>query len=282
VERRTRSWTGRADEDGRERVGKSGITGVTLRRRRILLACLALWTLLSRLSLGQERASIPPPFLGEKLRYVMTILGIVGGELILTAEETQWEGRPVYRFELSALSNEFLSKLFLVRDDLVSWVDPKAFRSLRFEKHSVEGKRVRDELTEFDYEHGTARVDGVSKPLLDARLDTLSSVYYLRTLELDKEKPIELAVFSRQSNLLRVEVQARERITTPAGTFDTVRVEPKSEGPALLGKNLVLWLTDDERKVPVQIKSKLKVGTLIGKLKSIERASVASLLTRTR
>jgi hypothetical protein len=240
-----------------------------LTRRRVLLASLALGILLARFSLCQERAS-PPAFLGEKLRYVMTILGIVGGELILTAEETKWEGRPAYRFELSALSNDFLSKFFLVRDDLVSWVDPKTFRSLRFEKHSVEGKRVRDELTEFDYERGTARIDGETKPLFDATLDTLSSVYYLRTLDLDKTKPLELAVFSRQSYLLRVDVQAKERISTPAGSFDTIRVEPKSEGANLLGKNLVLWLTDDERKVPVQLKSKLKVGTLIGKLKAIE------------
>ncbi len=254
----------------------------TLTRRRVALACLALGTLLPRLSPGQERTAPPPPFVGEKLRYVMTILGIVGGELILTSEETQWNGRPAYRFELSALSNDFLSKFFLVRDDMVSWVDPRTFRSLRFEKHTVEGRRVRDELTEFDYERGVARVDGVAKPLLDANLDTLSSVYYLRTLDLDKEKPVELAVFSSQSNLLRVEVQARERITTPAGTFDTIRVEPKSEGTTLLGKNLVLWLTDDQRKIPVQIKSKLKVGTLMGRLKEIERKpGTASLLTRT-
>ena len=68
----------------------------------------------------------------------------------------------------------------------------------------------------------------------------------------------------------------RERIVTPAGAFDTVRVEPRSSGANLLGKNLVLWLTDDERKIPVQIKSKLKVGTLIGKLKSVEKTSPQS------
>jgi len=38
-----------------------------------------------------------------------------------------------------------------------------------------------------------------------------------------------------------------------------------------MGKNLVLWLTDDTRKIPVQIRSKLKVGTLVGKLKAIEK-----------
>ncbi len=203
----------------------------------------------------------------------MTILGIAGGEMTLSARPTELLGRPAYKLEMSALSNDFLSKFFLVRDYLVSWIDPKSFRSLRFEKHTVEGKRVRDELTEFDYEGGVARHDGTSVSLQDATLDSLSSVYYLRTMSLDGDRPIELQVFSEEPHALRVEVQARERIVTPAGIFQTIRIEPKSTGGSLIGKGktLMLWLTDDERRIPVQLKSKLSVGTLVGKLKSIEK-----------
>jgi hypothetical protein len=173
---------------------------------------------------------------------------------------------------MSALSNNFLSKFFLVRDNIVSWIDPKTFRSLRFEKHTVEGKRVKDELTEFDYEKGVAKQEGEDPvPLREATLDSLSSVYYLRTLKLDGQKPIALQVFSREPRILNVEIQGRETIVVPAGTFPTIRIEPKSTGSGLMGKNLVLWLTDDARKIPVQIRSKLKVGTLIGKLKAIEK-----------
>jgi hypothetical protein len=210
-------------------------------------------------------------FLGETLRYAMTILGVAGGELTLSAGATQLQGRPAYRFEMSALSNNFLSKFFLVRDNIVSWIDPKTFRSLRFEKHTVEGNRSKDELTEFDYEAGIARQQGTPVPLQDATLDTLSSVYYLRTLNLEGEKPIELQVFSYQPRALKVEIQGRETVVVPAGSFRTIRVEPKSAGSGLMGKNLVLWLTDDARKIPVQLRSKLKVGTLVGRLKAIER-----------
>lgn len=201
----------------------------------------------------------------------MTILGVAGGDLTLSAGQVELQGRPAYKFEMSALSNNFLSKFFLVRDNIVSWIDPKSFRSLRFEKHTVEGKRVKDELTEFDYEDGVARQEGKSTPLEEATLDSLSSVYYLRTLKLDGQSPIALQVFSAEPRVLKVEIQGRETIVVPAGAFPTVRVEPKSSGSGLMGKNLVLWLTDDARKIPVQIRSKLKVGTLVGKLKAIER-----------
>jgi Protein of unknown function (DUF3108) len=215
----------------------------------------------------------PPSFLGETLRYTMTILGVAGGELTLSAQTAELNGRAAWKFQLSAVSNDFLSRLFLVRDYMVSWVDPGTFRSLRFEKHTVEGKRARDELTEFDYAKGIARHEDKNVPLNDASLDTLSSVYYLRTLPLDSQTPAELQVFSGETHVLRVEVLGRERLVTPAGVFQTIRVEPRSSGGSLIGKgkNLVLWLTDDERRIPVQIRSKLRVGTLNGKLRAIER-----------
>ncbi len=203
----------------------------------------------------------------------MTILGVAGGELTLSAQPSELAGKAAWKFELSAVSNDFLSKFFLVRDYMVSWVDPRSFHSLRFEKHTVEGKRVRDEGTDFDYERGVAVREGQAVRLNDATLDTLSSVYYLRTLTLGDEHPAELQVFSDQTHSLRVEIQAHERIAVPAGIFQTIRVEPKSTGASLIGKgkNLVLWLTDDERRIPVQIRTKLNVGTLVGKLRAIER-----------
>jgi hypothetical protein len=160
-----------------------------------------------------------------------------------------------------------------VRDYLASWVDPRTFRSLRFEKHTVEGKRVRDDLMEFDYTRKLAFRDGKPIPIEESTLDSLSSLYYIRLLDLDGHEPIELTVVSRRVFPLSVLVQGRETITTPAGTFRTIRVEPKSASDGLIGKgkNLLLWLTDDEKKIPVQLKSKLKVGTLMGRLKAIEK-----------
>lgn len=221
-------------------------------------------------SLAAQEKLEPPPFLGEKLRFAMSILGVAGGEMTLSAAQAELSGKPAFKFEMGVVSNDFLSKFYLVRDTIVSWVEPASFRSLRYEKHAVEGKRVRDELTEFDYEKGVAIQDGKPTPLEDATLDTLSSVYYLRTLALDAGKPPLLHVFSGQTHVLTVEIQGKETIVVPAGKFQTIRVEPKSAGKSLVGKNLVLWLTDDAKKIPVQLRSKLNVGTLVGKLKSIE------------
>src|SRR5207244_11171370 len=132
-----------------------------------------------------------PPFVGEPLRFARSVLGAAGGDLTLTARETELAGKPAYKFELSAVSGEFLSKIFLVRDYLASWVDPKTFRSLRYEKHTVEGKRVRDDLVEFDYAKKLAFRNGKSIPIEDSTFDSLSSVYYIRLLDLQQGTPIQ-------------------------------------------------------------------------------------------
>jgi hypothetical protein len=241
---------------------------------RIFLCSIALGFSLAPAATAQPKLDARPPFIGETLRFAMSILGASGGELTLSARETPLDGKPAYKFELSAVSGEFLSKIFLVRDYLASWIDPTTFRSLRFEKHTVEGKRVRDDLIEFDYTKKIAYRDGKPIAIEENTLDLLSSIYYIRLLDLERRDPIPLTVVSRHLFPLLVVVQGRETIATPAGTFKTIRVEPQGpEGLIGKGKTLTLWLTDDERKMPVQIKSKLKVGTLTGKLKAVEKQS---------
>ena len=149
---------------------------------------------------------------------------------------------------------------------------PQATISAR-DEHTAEGKRTRVETVVFDLERQIARRGNRVILITIPTFDSLSSVYFLRTLPLKGSEPVALSVVSKGAFTLDVVIQGRETLTTPAGTFSTIRVEPRSPAENLIGKgkNLILWLTDDERKMPVQIKSRLSVGTLVGKLKSIER-----------
>jgi hypothetical protein len=259
--------------DGVERLSAFPRSVGRLKPGRFLSAALFSALTLVPAAFAQPALDRRLPFLGEKLTFAMSVLGTEGGELTLSAKETTLAGRPAWKFELSAISGEFLSKLFLVRDYLASWVDPQTFRTLRFEKHTVEGKRVRDDLIEFDYARKIAFRDGKPIPIEENTFDSLSSVYYIRTLDLAAGQPVELTVVSKRMFPLSVVVVGRETVKTPAGTFRTIRVEPRSPNEGLIGKgkNLTLWLTDDERKMPVQLKSKLKIGTLLGKLRAVEK-----------
>jgi len=67
-----------------------------------------------------------------------------------------------------------------------------------------------------------------------------------------------------------VEVQAREKVQTPLGTFDALRVEPKVFGGLLKRKGrLFIWLSADERQLPVRIKATISAGSITGTLRSL-------------
>jgi hypothetical protein len=251
------------------------------RRTLLLGACLLAGLLAAPRGNAAEE---PPVFLGETLRFQTSVFGVTGGHLILSGREDMLDGRKVWRGEFQAVSSDLLSKFFLVRDWVATWMEPGSLRSVRFEKHTVEGKRVRDETIAFDWAAGVARGERNGSPFEvpitadQPAFDSLSTIFYVRTLALKVgAPPQEIRVVNRKGvAALRIVVHGRETVKVPAGKFETIRVEPTaadpdSEGLIGKGKNMILWLTDDARRMPVQIRSKLKTGTLVGRLVAVER-----------
>ena len=224
-------------------------------------------------------ADAPLPFEGETLTYAMSWGPFAGGVMTITSSTpVAFAGHTAYRIELSAISNDFISNFFVVRDSIISWIDARTLESLRYEKHTVEGKRVDDERIDFDHQEKVARRGTRVIPFAPPVFDSLSAVYYLRALALPPPEPIELEVVSgKHAYRLEVDVEGLEMVKTPAGLFHARKVHPKMKGEGLLRKqaDLWLWFTDDERRVPVMIRSKLNFGTLTAKLvrRSIAEAS---------
>ena len=91
------------------------------------------------------------------------------------------------------------------------------------------------------------------------------------------QKNLELAREAQQTRALQLEnahlrglLAARERITVPAGTFDCLVVQPVIQGEGLFQfeGDLTIWLSDDEHRLPVIMKTKVKVGAIDASLKS--------------
>ena len=74
---------------------------------------------------------------------------------------------------------------------------------------------------------------------------------------------------------LEVVYRGKETVTVDAGTFDCIMIEPmvvegglfKSEG------SIIIWLTDDEVKMPVKVKTKVIIGSIDADLTSFEGVS---------
>lgn len=217
----------------------------------------------------------------EKLTYSISWSNIVrAGIAVMEVKEGQTiGGRRTYQFTSRTHSVGLLDTFYPVQDTVESIVDANDLCSLTFHLQENHGKRKRRRQLTFDRENGTVRQAlNDDKPetysVPECVQDALSSLYYVRTRQdFHAGKPIILDVFDG-GKTWSVEVQTlgKERIKTPAGEFDTIEVKtyPKYEGVFKHKGEIYIWLTDDARKIPVQMKSVISIGSIIATLTGIE------------
>jgi len=103
--------------------------------------------------------------------------------------------------------------------------------------------------------------------ILPCEYDVIGALYQLRTMNLEPGRSAQLPVSDgRRQVMARVEAQERETVKTDAGVYKTVRYEAFLFNGALYQRKgrLFVWLTDDERKLPVQFRVRMPfyVGTV--------------------
>jgi hypothetical protein len=209
-----------------------------------------------------------PIRVGEYLKFSVRYGIISAGDAILEIPEVrQWHGRPVYTLVARAESNKFFSTFYRVRNRIESFWDTSGYFSRRFYENRREGSYREQNEIQFDYARGEAlyQKDGQAIAIPQQCQDALSSFYYTRTQAL----PLGGSVIfdyhaSHKSQPIEVRVLGRQRVETPAGTFNCIVIEPilKAGGIFKNQGRLVIWMTDDELRMPVMMKSKVTIGSI--------------------
>ena len=242
-------------------------------------ACALIFGLLflpSAFGAEQQPATSPLPLIkaflpGESLTYAVTWSGTVkiGTAVMEVKAERLSDGREVLRFVSKSRSEGRVGSLYPLSDTIQSVFDPAIMQSLSFSLRQKQGKKLRSRDLEFDHEHRTVAVRKNEEPLKTVAIpdrvqDNLSSIYYLRTREdFTTGKPIIFETFDSDKSLtVEVHVLGREKVKTPAGEFATIKVKAY-KGLFMSGGEIFIWLTDDVRKIPVLIKSTVKIGSLM-------------------
>lgn len=166
---------------------------------------------------------------------------------------------------------------FRVNDRMESWMDAYTLASLRHRQELSEGSRERERQFEIFPEKGIYTEDGGEpRPTVALPLDDGSFLYFLRTipLEIGQEYTFD-RYFRPDRNPVRIQVLRRDTIRVPAGTFPTVVIRPLINARGVFSENgrAEVWLTDDSRRLMVQMKSHLKLGSLSLYLKSYRPAA---------
>jgi hypothetical protein len=205
---------------------------------------------------------------GEYLKFDVHWSFMSVGDAYLVVTDTLYQGRKCNIVTFRLESKPFFDMFYKVRDRYRTIIDADGLFPWRFEQQIREGGFSRDFTAEFDQRAGVATTTGGTYPIPPYVQDIMSAFYYARVIDYVKFHPgqrIELQNFYKDSTYpLGVKYKGRQRIEVDAGTFDCIIVEPlvtegglfKSEG------RILLWITDDDRKMPVRVRAEIPIGSV--------------------
>ncbi len=224
--------------------------------------------------LASESENNSPP-LNERFEYKLTWNGIKTGTAILEIKEDN--DRII--ITSTALSADWISIFYKVEDIVTSNLrrekDFYPGKPINYRIKIREGKHRRDKEVIFNMDEGKAiyrdylKKDNHEVKLPSDVLDPLSAFFYIRFFELIPGKSVYVTVFdSKKIWNVEVKVLKRENVKTPLGKFDTVVIKPlmKSEGIFSRKGDIIIYLTDDNKRIPVMLKTEVLIGSVIATL----------------
>jgi hypothetical protein len=214
------------------------------------------------------------PFgIGERLIYDVKFGRMRVGEGAMEVIDTPTvRGRPTFHGQFRVSGKKLW---YSVNDTMETWMDRETMHSLRFTQDLQEGSRRRNKHFEI-YPDQKMYVEMDKSPdkeqeSVAAPLDDASFLYFLRTMELKVGETYTFHQYFRPDrNPVRIHVLRRERITVPAGTFDAIVVQPRIKAKGIFAEkgDAKVWLSDDDKRIMLQLKSDLPIGSLNLYLKS--------------
>ncbi len=222
---------------------------------------------------------------GEKLVFSLTWMGIPAGTATLEVKEKRIMGdREVYYVLSTARSNSFISMFYPVEDQVETFIDAEGVYSHGIKVRQREGNYKSDKEIIFDHKNRKAIMtkNGGEPEVFDIPSkiqDSLSCLYYFRTMNPTVGESVFIDTHESKKNWqLEVKVLKKEKLVTPLGVFNTIKVKAlvRFEGVFVDKGDAYIWFTDDDKKIPIQVRSKVKIGSVYATLIEKDGVEVAS------
>jgi hypothetical protein len=224
--------------------------------------------------------------IGEKLTFKVRYGFVRAGTATMSVvKEKVINDKPVYHIQTTAESDAPFSWVYEVKDVVNSYLDKDGLFSWRFEKMLREGGYEIDHFVDYFPEDSLAKVkniryrdEGNEESAYDVKvppfaMDVLAAFYYIRTKPLRIGDIISMVNHDNKKTYdLEVHVYMRETVDTAAGEFKCLKIEPLLKGEGIFKQKgrLLVWVTDDAYKIPVQMTSEIAVGHITTELEKIE------------
>lgn len=175
-----------------------------------------------------------------------------------------------------------IALIYHVHDRFESFFEPESYCSLSLAKQTEEGFRRVNTNIRFDYINHKSILEEKNlknnqskqqaNDIPSCVTDVLSAIYYVGSLPLAPNASYSFPLNDGgRTALVNAQVEGKEEVKTPAGSFQTIRVQPSSDTGTLKSKGKIwVWYSDDERRIPVQMRARMFWGTLNVQLARVE------------
>ena len=257
-----------------------------------IIAVLVLLVLTVSISYGQDttkkefrKVSQNAFGLGERLEYEISYGFLTAGIVVFEISPyfAVMNGRNCYEITATLVSASSFEWVYKIQDKYKCYLDAEGLFPWRFEQSIKEGDYTKEFTAIFDNVNNIVRtttsIKGEKKPdgeftVTPYSLDIISAFYYARTMNvqnMNNGETITLNSFYDNKNYdLKVKILDKESAEVPAGEFRSVIVQPMAEEGALIKKaeNIAVWISQDERKLPVKVKLDIIIGSVNAELTS--------------
>lgn len=219
---------------------------------------------------------------GEKITYEIAynwgLLWVDAGEVNFKADTKNFEGNQIYHFESVGKSYKFYDWMFKVRDTYKSKVESEMFHPVWFSRNTYEGGYVVNNSYDFDYINSRiiASLENSDQPkktdtleLTPCTFDVLSAIYYARNIDFSNYSvgdkiPVKFIIdgefFELYIRYLGKEIKEnRSGKKYHCIKFSALLVEGTIFKD---GEDLMVWVTDDNNKIPIMVEAKILIGSV--------------------
>ena len=217
---------------------------------------------------------------GEKMIFQLKWSSIPAGEMVIeTLPLEKINGEDSRHILLSVTSNSFVDMFYKIRDRMESYTDFNFSHSVLYTE-SRQGKRPKETSIEFDWAKQQAQYSRRGEKEKDLRYQSYREPLThcqpsspLDRVDLNETKEITISATDGKTMISgKIRVIKRETITVNGTKYNTFLLEPDLRGIGGVFESedsgAQIWVTADNRRIPVRIKSQLPFGSFIAELVS--------------
>ena len=217
-----------------------------------------------------------------KIYYNWGAIWMAAGEASFNAFLTNLNGRNVYHFVGLGSTYSKYDWFYKVRDRYESYADTASLKPIRFIRDAKEGGSYTFDDYVFNRQKNKVYTDAIRNKK-SAKLDSINitactndvmtAIFYARCLDFSLYKPKDTIpitfVLDGQLFPSYIRYLGKETIQSDLlGKVRCIKLSPKLiEGTIFKGgEGMIVWVTDDENKMPVYVETPIVVGTIKVKL----------------